>query len=307
MSESPLSLPPYVSAARRGEHAALSPPDPGRNGDQTSGSPVRPVREGLPAGYRMRADPHYVEALARPRIEPAMTSPVAPPDPPAAGAPDERALGAASEALARALTSLHATLAHIPVHGRPLRDRLLLEVARAEAIRASWVAEALAVLQSEPMPALDQVNLSAVVARVADALGTEHRLAGAAPAIARTDLPARVFGDERLLTVAVGGMLLATCACVEGRAASSGVSLRVAAIGDGMTRGVEVVQSAIRMPASSLARMFDAGWTAHPAGPSGAMLLAAARRIAQLQGGALDARPIENGGCRLALTLPAAE
>lgn len=307
MSESPLFIPPYVSAARRGESAALPPPDPERNVDQTVGSPARVLREGLPAGYRMRADPHYVEALARPRVEPAMTSPVAPPDPPAVGAPGERAFGAVSEALARALTSLHASLAEVTVHGRPLRDRLLLELARAEAIRASWLAEALAVLQSDPMPALDQVNLSAVVARVADALGTEHRLAGASPAIARTDLPARVFGDERLLTVAVGGMLLATCASVEGRAAISGVSLRVAAIREGPTRGVEVVQSAIRMPASSLARLFDADWAAHPAGQSGAMLLAAARRIAQLQGGALDARPIENGGCRLVLTLPAAE
>jgi signal transduction histidine kinase len=255
----------------------------------------------------MRADPHYVEALARPRVAPAVTTPAAPVEPPALGAPGDRAFGAASEALARALTSLHASLADVAVQGRPLRERLLLELARAEAIRASWLAEALAVLQSEPMPALDQVNLSAVVARVADALGSEHRLAGASPAIARTDVPARVFGDERLLTVAVGGMLLATCAAVEGRAAISGVSMRVTAIRDGSTRGVEVVQSAMRLPAPVLARLFDASWTEHPAGQTGAMLLAAARRIAQLQGGSLEARAMENGGCRLVLTLPAAE
>lgn len=306
MSESPLFIPPYVSAARRGERSAL-PPDPEITVDQNPLSAPRPVREGLPAGDRMRADPHYVEALARPRVEPAVTAPVASVVPPESGGPGDRAFGAASEALARALTSLHASLADVTGQGRPLRERLLLELARAEAIRASWLAEALAVLQSEPMPALDQVNLSAVVARVAEALGAEHRLAGAAPAIARTDVPARVFGDERLLTVAVGGMLLATCACVEGRAAISGVSMRVTAIREGTTRGVEVVQSALRLPASVLARMFDASWTEHPAGQAGAMLLAAARRIAQLQGGALDARPVENGGCRLVLTLPAAE
>ena len=64
---------------------------------------------------------------------------------------------------------------------------------------------------------------------------------------------------------------------------------------------------AVRMPAAVLARLLDAQWADHPGGPAGAVLLAAARRIAVLQGGGLDARPADNGGCRLVLTLPAAE
>jgi hypothetical protein len=253
----------------------------------------------------MRAEPHYVEALARPRVEPLPAPP--PPDVAAMNVVADRRFGVINEALGRALESLNASLGELQATGRPLRERLLLELARAEAVRAGWLAGALMVLQSEPLPALDQVNLGAVVARVADALGPEHRLTGESPTITRNDVPARVFGDERLLTVAVGGMLQAMCACVDGRSAPSNVAMRVTSPREGATRGVEVLQTAVRMPASMLGRLFESDWAEHPAGPTGAVLLAAARRIAALQGGTLEARPLDGGGCRLVLTLPAAE
>ena len=59
--------------------------------------------------------------------------------------------------------------------------------------------------------------------------------------------------------------------------------------------------------ADMVARLFDTEWTEHPAGSTGAVFLAAARRIAALQGGTLDGRLVDGGGCRLVLTLPAAE
>jgi hypothetical protein len=120
-------------------------------------------------------------------------------------------------------------------------------------------------------------------------------------------VPASVFGDERLLTVAVGGMFQAICACVDGRASRSGVAMRVTSLREGATRGVDVLQSAVRLSPSILGRLFEADWAEHPAGPTGAVFLAAARRIAALQGGTLDARAVDGGGCRLVLILPAAE
>ena len=72
--------------------------------------------------------------------------------------------------------SIQASLAEVNGQGRPLRERVLIELARAEAVRAAWLAEAVDVLQREPLPALDQVNLAAVVAAVAEALAPEHRL-----------------------------------------------------------------------------------------------------------------------------------
>jgi C4-dicarboxylate-specific signal transduction histidine kinase len=183
---------------------------------------------------------------------------------------------------------------------------MLLDLARAEAIRAGWLADALAVLQREPLPALDQVNLNAVVARVADTLGPEQRITGQASSFSWPDAPVTVFGDDRLLTVAVGGMLQALGACVEGRETGI-VGVRVTSLREGMTRGVEVAQSGVRMSPAVLSRLFDAEWTDHPAGATGAVFLAAAHRIATLQGGTLDARSMEAGGCRLVLGLPAAD
>ena len=66
------------------------------------------------------------------------------------------------------------------------------------------------------------------------------------------------------------------------------------------------ITSAIRLPAATLARLFEGDWAEHPAGRSGAVLLAAARRIAMVQGGSLEVKALDGGGCRLILSVPAA-
>lgn len=312
MSESPLFLSPHAAASRRAELSAsgsVPPPSDEFEPEDPPSTPARPVREGLPTTYRMRAEPHYVEALARPRPEKAALPA------PAAAEPRgearvkpglDRVFGTASDSVARALGSIQASLADLNGEGRSLRERTLLELARAEAVRAAWLADALAVLQREPLPGLDQVNLGAVVSRVAELLGPEQRITGQGLAVGRAERPITVFGDERLLIVAVGGMVQGLAACVGGPGLAR-VALRVSPLRDGATRAVEVSQSAVRMPAVMLARLFEAEWPEHPAGATGAVFLAAARRIAALQGGSLEARPVETGGCRLVLTLPAAE
>lgn len=264
---------------------------------------VPPVREGLPAHYRMRAEPHYVEALARPQADRPVSQPSASGE---SHARADRALGAATDMLGRALESISASLEEVRGHGRPLRERLLLELARAEAVRAGWLADAVAILQREPLPGLDQVNLNDVVGRVVDLLGPEQRITGHAPTLVRPGGPVTVFGDDRLLTVAVAGMVLALTACTGDRSPSS-VHVRVTAPGAGIARGVEVSQTAVRMSSLVLTRLFDEDWVDHPGGVTGAVFLAAARRIATLQGGSLEARPIDTGGCRLILALPAAD
>jgi hypothetical protein len=254
----------------------------------------------------MRAEPHYVETLARPGAEKARPPATAPADPPVTPASD-RPLGAATAALAGALGAINQTLRDLPVQGRPLRERLLLELARADAVRAGWLADALAVLQHEPMPALDQVNLTGILDQVAAALGPEQRVTGDSPRFTFAERPVMVFGDERLITVAVGGMLQALGLCV-GRLAPLGrIEVRMSPPREAATRGIELVQTALRVPETALSRFFDADWAEHPAGAAGAALLAAARRIAALQGGRLEVRPLDAGGCRLTLALPAAE
>jgi signal transduction histidine kinase len=270
-----------------------------------------PVREGLPPSYRMRHEPHYVETLAAPPAL-ATIAPAPPPPAPAAvaaaaeDAPMADGLAGVIATLATSLESIHASLREVSRRGRPLRDRVAIDLARAEAGRARWVADAAAVLHADPLPSLDEVDLVAVCHAVAETFAPEYRLSGGAPATTLPAMPAHVFGDERLLTTAVGSVLSAVRALVEDRGDTSRVTVAVAPRVDSTTRTVEIAQSAVRVPPSAYARFFDAAWTAHPAGPAAAVLLAAARRIAQAHGGALEMSALDGGGCRFLLSVPAA-
>jgi hypothetical protein len=266
-----------------------------------------PVREGLPPTYRMRHEPHYVEALVAP---PAAVAP--PPIAPAVVAepvqdvPAGAGLAEVIATLATSLESIHASLRDVSRRGRPLRDRVAIDLARAETARARWIADAAAVLQVDPLPSLDEVDLVAVCHAVADTFAPEYRLAGGAPSTTLPASPAHVFGDERLLTTAIGSVLSAVRALVEDRGDASRVTVGLAPRVDTTTRTVEIAQSLVRVPPATYGRFFDATWTAHPAGPAGAVLLAAARRIAEAHGGALELSALEGGGCRFLLSVPAA-
>jgi hypothetical protein len=268
-----------------------------------------PVREGLPPTYRMRHEPHYVEALVAP---PAAVAPIPPPVAPVAVAgpvedvPVAQGLAEVILALATSLESIHASLRDVSRRGRPLRDRVAIDLARAETARARWVADAAAVLQVDPLPSLDEVDLVAVCHGVAETFAPEYRLAGGAPSTTLPASPAHVFGDERLLTTAIGSVLSAVRALVEDRGDASRITVGLAPRVDTTTRTVEIAQSLVRVSPASYSRFFDATWAAHPAGPAGAVLLAAARRIAEAHGGALELSALEGGGCRFLLSVPAA-
>jgi hypothetical protein len=304
-----LTSPRRALLGRRADSASGTDLEPEDSGDDPDAVPeVQSTREGLPASYRMRAEPHYVETLARPRAEDrsaerpdvraAMNA-----DPHATGGVPDRPLAPVTAALAQ---SVDAICAGLPTGGRPPAERMALELAKAEAVRARWLAQSVAVLQSDPLPALDPLNLGVVLANVARALEPEHRITGASPDVELPTEPVMVFGDDRLLTVAVGGMLHAMRAMIETRADAIRLIARVAPRPDDVSYALEVVQTAVRLPAPTLARLFDGDWADHPAGPSGAVLLAAARRIARVQGGSLEVKALDGGGCRLILSVPAA-
>jgi len=333
VSDAPDYLPPYArssrgadvpvkSASRRRDDDLEDDPD-GDDLDRDDDEPViavpaerTPAREGLPPSYRMRHEPHYVEALVAPPVPspPAAAVVPAPPVAPAAPAPavvapppDPRPPDAgAIAALAASITSIQASLADLSLRGRPLRDRVAIDLARAEAARARWTADAAAVLQSDPLPSLDEVDLVAVCRAVAAAFAPEYRLAGGAPTMTMPATAAPVFGDERLLTTAVGALLAAVRALVEDRGDADRITVAFAPRVDTTSRTLEITQSAVRVPVAVQARFFDQTWAAHPAGSTGALLLAAARRIAEAHGGGLELAAIEGGGCRFALSVPAA-
>jgi two-component system OmpR family sensor kinase len=161
---------------------------------------------------------------------------------------------------------------------------------------------------ADMLPALDEVDLASVIGVVDRAFDLEDRLTATrrSPALEAAG-PCRVFGDERLLTAAIGVVVTAVRAMAGGRGESGRIAVSIGPRRDALTRTLEVSQAAVRMPTSAYARFFDAGWSGHPAGPTGALCLAAAQRIALAHGGALEVVAADGGGCRLVLTLPAAE
>ncbi len=335
MSESPVYAPPFLraprdldvamSAARAAADELDDATDLDAEGETLSDGhdaievPAARVREGLPSSYRMRHEPHYVDALVGrtlpvagstaavepPRVtaEPPMPAPVAVPLDTVPLAP----LAVAATALADAFDAIRSALRDLPTRGRPLRDRVAIELALAEATRGRWLAEAAVVMQADAMPALDEVDLTRVLRLVIEALGPESRLSGGAAVLAVPDGVCPVFGDERLLITAVGAAVAAMRAVIEDRGDARRMSVALAPRRTAATRTIEIAQTAVRVPPSALARFFDAGWSQHPAGAHGALMLAAAQRIAVAHGGSLDIGPLDGGGCCLMLSVPAAD
>ena len=330
MSESPAYVPPFSHQVREApplkaaavgrddlddefDDEAAPEPDVEADADGAVGGDAVPrVREGLPPTYRMRAEPHYVEALVGRGTttgDPALaaTPVVAPaPDVDASAVPGA-AIAAAASQMADAFDAIQTALRDVPLRGRPLRDRVAIELARAEATRGRWLAEAALAVQAEPLPALDEVDLVALLAGVYDAFGPENRLSGGAAAMPVPAGTCRVFGDGPLLTTALGGLLSAVRAIIENRGDARKVRVALGPRREAATRTLEIAQTAVRLPASVYPRFFDAAWADHPGGPSAALLRAAARTIARAHGGSLDVSPIEAGGCTLVLSLPAAD
>jgi len=283
--------------------------------DLAADAPPPRVREGLPPSYRMRAERHYVEALVErsladfgppPAVDVAPVVAVAPvPEPPAAL--PAAALTAAASALADAFDAIQSALADVPLRGRPLRDRVAIELARAEATRGRWLAEAALALQIEPLPALDEVDLLGLLGEVFEALGPENRLSGGAAALPSLTGTCAVFGDGRLLTTTLGALLVAMRTLIQDRGDARKMAVALGPRREAATRTLEIVQTAVRVPASAYPRFFEADWHEHPAGASSAMLLAAARKIARAHGGSLEVAAVDGGGCKVVLSLPAAD
>ncbi len=132
-----------------------------------------PRREGLPAGFRMRHDTHYVEELisrnhagradtapankihAR-RISPRVAEPKATPS-----------TAMASADIGESLDAIGACLHLFRARTRPAAERVALDLIAAEVARAGWLVQALSVLNEDVPVARGAVDIGPVVSRIA--------------------------------------------------------------------------------------------------------------------------------------------
>ncbi len=262
-------------------------------GDDADGlDEPEPVREGLPPGYRMRHDRHYVETIYTREDEAR-----------AAEHRDDALLSVIRE-LAEALHAVGASASEIATRGRSLRERAAIALVCAETRRAAWLADAAATVAHDPSCTLDPVDLADVLRRVVSSLEPAQRITGLAPSLYVADGLSSVRGDGRLLEAAIGGMLVAMGAVVEDRGAEARLAIRlVHGHDDPSELTIEVTQGSVVLPARALARFFDEQFADHPAGRAGALHLAAAQRIARVHRARLGVDAVESGGCTLSFTI----
>ncbi len=187
---------------------------------------------------------------------------------------------------------------------RPAAERLALDLIEAEAARTAWLVQALSVLEDEPPVANAPVDLDAVLGRVARVMAAARPRGAATVEVQSSEPGLRARGDASLLTLAIAAVAAAIQAAAD-RADGATMRIEAADAAAGRVR-IEVTEDAVRIPASWRARFLDADWVERPGGRRVAILLAAARRIAELHRGALTMGGADHNGCCLVLTLPRA-
>ena len=274
----------------------------------------KPVREGLPSGYRMRADAHYVDQLSSRRAErqsAARVTEAAASEPavdfrerrdarerpfdsaqgrpfdsaqgrPFDSAQDRRAEKAFAQ-LAEDVTSIESAAAVLAGDVSPMTRRANVDVIVAQAWRASWLLRAMAILDSSHRGHHRSRPLGFILTEVCNRLAAESRLAGFTLNVHASDWNAAVSVDEQALVTGVTGAVFGTLGVV-GR--TDGVTVRVnASASAGELRSIEVTQDDVMVAPSIASRFFDPLWAERPGGWVGGLGASAARAVAQQQGG----------------------
>jgi hypothetical protein len=257
--------------------------DPGAAGARLK----KPVREGLPAGYRMRADAHYVEQLSTRRERAAKAAEVMPAEPPAdlkerRDARERRAEKAFTQ-LTEDVASIESAAAVLAGDVSAMTRRANVDVIVAQAWRAAWLLRAIALVDNTHRSHHRSRQLGFILTQVCDRLAAESRLTGFILNVHASDWNASVSVDEQALVTGLTGAVFGTLGLV-GR--TDGVTIRVSASASaGELRSVEVMQDDVMVAPSIAGRFFDPLWAERPGGWVAGLGASAARAVAQHQGG----------------------
>jgi hypothetical protein len=269
--------------------------------------PIKPEREGLPPGYRMRADPHYVELLSSGgRAERARTE--VRQDGRSEGKSEGRSEGKSEgrivprdselTAVARVprerrifshlieeITAIEAAAALLAGDASPLTRRVSLDLIKAQAARAAWLLRAQSIVAgAAPELAPRTRQLGVLLGQLRDRLAAECRLVGVGLQIA-TESTASVTVDDGALSLGVTGAVVALLPFLSG---VENAFVRIEAIveedGDeDDLQAVEISQDAITLSATARQRFFDADWQDRPggwlAGTGASVAMATAERL----------------------------
>jgi hypothetical protein len=254
----------------------------------------RPARQGLPSGYRMRHDAHYVDELES-RRRPSDTSPAA------LVFPTSIPVTFALRDMSQELEGVASCFNLVSTRGRGLRERMGLSLARVGVDRNMRAFQALRVLLEDPPPEPRPLSLNALIEHTVQGFADELRLTNATVSLDLGDSVVRLDADARMLSLALQACVGTLVSLVEASSMDGSIHI-TSRVGEGLA-WIEMRQDAYRLSADQFSRLADLEWSERPGGIPAGTALAAAARIAQAHGGALDARRTEGGGCVLVFTV----
>jgi hypothetical protein len=254
----------------------------------------KPVREGLPPGYRMRADAHYVDQLSSRRTERLADGPR-----PGAWTSDsaaenatavrdrrdarERRADRAFAQLTEDVSSIESAAAVLAADVSLMTRRANVDVILAQAWRASWLLRAMAILDSTHRGRYRTRQVGFVLTEVCERLAAEANLSGFTLNVHASDWNAAVLVNEAALVTGLTGAVFGTLGVI-GR--TEGLTIRLgASVSAGELRSVEVTQDEVMVAPSIASRFFDPLWAERPGGWIGGLGASVARAVAQQQGG----------------------
>jgi hypothetical protein len=266
-------------------------------------SHVKPEREGLPPGYRMRADAHYVDQLSSRRLDrlerstPAATESDDALQADARDRRQERLLAQVGEEIA----AIGAAANLLTPDGSSLARRLSVDLIRAQAWRASWLLRAHALLEGSVRGHARPRPLGALLEHIRQGLTPECRLGGVSLQIQSTDWNSSIPVDDAAIVAGVTGAVVATLG-VLGQAEGAIVRVSVDVSGTEI-RTIDVVQDDVPVSPAWGHRCFDATWTDRPGGFLATIGALSARAAAQHQGGSASAAVGDRRGTVIRLSL----
>jgi len=271
-----------------------------------SPEPTKVEREGLPPGYRMRADAHYVDSLTsnpshrseRGR-EPAR--PASADESPRVGGQDRRLF----DQLAEDVGAIESAAALLSGERSPLLRRVGLDLIKAQSARASWLLRAMALTDAPDPDAQPRRRLLRdVVSQLRDRVVIECRLMGVSLDVDVSADAGVTLVPEALVSAGLTGAILAQLGLADGQdAAQIRVRAHIAPT-EVSAVSIEISQDAAPAPAGFQARFFDASWVTRPGGWLAAIGAATARAAAERLGGGISLVTTERRGCVIRLTLP---
>jgi len=273
--------------------------------DSISPSSKKPEREGLPPGYRMRADAHYVELLSskRDRSEArgskrdreAMESDTDVRDRRSDREHVERLIAQLSEDMSAIEASATLLAGGAPAVAR----RVNLDIIRAHAWRAAWVLRAQALVDGGARVQPRPKQLASLLGHVRSGFAPEGRLNSISLHVQASDWNAVVPVDEAAFVAGLTGAIVATVGLI-GPADSATIAVTVTA-SPGELRTVDITQDDVSISGPIANRFFDSSWTERQGGWTAALGAATARAAAEYHGGdaALVASPRNGSTIRL--------